>query len=242
MDNREERKGNGVFLGIVGVATLIVAIIGASFAYFSIQASSEPGAVNLTAYQFSASLSMSEVYGPGDKGIIPVDPNGTVNGATAPDNTNLAYAINVESGTKTRGCTDAKGYGICALYEITVSNDSDSPLTLDGVIKTISNTPGTGGEGFSNLQFRPVTKSGEFYTIGTTGTALGTDPDDTVSIGQITVPAKVGDNPGSYTTYVIVYLNENDDQSVEMGATYSGQIIYTSNSSANQLTGTFNIN
>ena len=72
MDNyeREDKKGNGLFLGIVGVATLIVAIIGASFAYFSIQASSEEGAVNLTAYQFSASLSMSEVYGPGEKGII----------------------------------------------------------------------------------------------------------------------------------------------------------------------------
>ena len=37
MDNyeREDKKGNGLFLGIVGVATLIVAIIGASFAYFS---------------------------------------------------------------------------------------------------------------------------------------------------------------------------------------------------------------
>ena len=245
-NEREERKGNGIFLGIVGVATLIVAIIGASFAYFSIQASSDPGAVNVTAYQFSASLSMSEVYGPGEDGIIPVDPDGTVTGATAPDNTNLAYAINVESGTKTRSCTDGNGYGICALYEVTVSNDSDSQLVLNGVIKTVSNEAGSGGEAFSNLQYRLATINSGYYTIGATGTALGTTAGDEVSIGQITVPAKSGENPGTYTTYILIYLNElkvenvAQDQSVEMGASYSGQIIFTSNGTANQLTGTFN--
>ena len=33
------RKGPGVFYAVVGVATLVVAIIGATFAYFSAQAS-----------------------------------------------------------------------------------------------------------------------------------------------------------------------------------------------------------
>ena len=33
------RKGTGVFYAVVGVATLVVAIIGATFAYFSAQAS-----------------------------------------------------------------------------------------------------------------------------------------------------------------------------------------------------------
>ena len=31
----ENKKGNGIFLGVIGVATLIVAIIGATFKYFS---------------------------------------------------------------------------------------------------------------------------------------------------------------------------------------------------------------
>ncbi len=34
-ENRKEDK-RGIFLGIVGILTLIVAIIGASFAYFSL--------------------------------------------------------------------------------------------------------------------------------------------------------------------------------------------------------------
>ena len=234
-----ERKGNGIFLGVIGVATLIVAIIGASFAYFSIQASSDEGAVNLTAYEFNASLSMSQVYAPGDKGIIPVNPTGTVTGASAPDNTNLAYALNVA-----HKCTDDAGFGICSLYEVTVSNDSDSPLTLNGVIKTLSNTAaGAASEPFSHLQFRTATKSGNAYTIDGTGHDIIVSGNDEVSLGSaITVPAKSGTTPGSYTMYIVVYLNDTgDDQSAEMGASYTGQIIFTSSGTANQLTGKFTV-
>lgn len=243
-----EKKGNGIFLGIIGVATLIVAIIGASFAYFSIQASSEPGAVDVTAYHFSATLSMSEIKSPGDKGIIPVDPDGAVNGATAPNNTNWSYALNVKNETKTRSCVDGAGHGICALYQVTISNDSEEALGLDGVIKTISNEAGKGGEAFSNLRYRILTKVDEvdgenIYEFNST------DPDESmisatgeVSLGHISVPARVGENAGTYTTYILVYLNEiEDDQSAEMGATYTGQVIYTSDNTASRLTGTFNL-
>ena len=52
----ENKKGNGVFLGVVAVATLIVAIIGATFAYFSITAQSAENAVNLSAYDTGRSF------------------------------------------------------------------------------------------------------------------------------------------------------------------------------------------
>ena len=35
----ENNNGRGLFYGVIGVATLIVAIIGATFAYFSVNAS-----------------------------------------------------------------------------------------------------------------------------------------------------------------------------------------------------------
>ena len=38
MNEENNRKGPGVFYAVVGVATLVVAIIGATFAYFSAQA------------------------------------------------------------------------------------------------------------------------------------------------------------------------------------------------------------
>ena len=35
----ENKSGQGIFYGVIGVATLVVAIIGATFAYFSASAS-----------------------------------------------------------------------------------------------------------------------------------------------------------------------------------------------------------
>ena len=77
------RKGNGIFLGIVSVATLVVAIIGATFAYFSATTESNEDAVNLQAYEFNLAMSVSPIYPGSANKIIPfaadsqlVDTNG----------------------------------------------------------------------------------------------------------------------------------------------------------------------
>jgi len=236
-DRENERKGNGIFLGIVGVATLIVAIIGASFAYFSAQAASAEGAVNLTAYEFNASLSLREVY-PSDAKLIPVDPMGEVekDGVSAPNDTNLAYALNVA-----QKCTDDQNYKICALYEVTITNGGSSDLTLDGTIVTNTNVAASrsGATAFTNLQYRPVTydESTELYTIGNTATPLVLTENGVTNIGTITVNAN-----SSTKAYALIYLNDNGNQSAEMGATYTGQISYVSqDGTGSQLTGTFNL-
>ena len=229
----DSKKGNGLFLAIVGVATLIVAIIGASFAYFSAQASSTEGAVNLSAYEFNASLSLSEVYASNNK-LIPVNPDGAVENATAPNNTIMKYALNVA-----KSCNDSQGYRICALYQVTITNGGATALTLDGTIVTNSNTASErdGASPFTNLTYRPVTKDGQTYTIGATATTLVQTDGGITNIGQVTVPAN-----DSLVTYALIYLNENDNQSAEMGATYTGQLVYTSTAgSGSRLTGTFTI-
>lgn len=45
----EKEDKRGIFFGVIGVLTLIVAIIGASFAYFSINAKSDKDAVKVKA-------------------------------------------------------------------------------------------------------------------------------------------------------------------------------------------------
>ena len=229
----DNRKGNGIFLGIVGVATLIVAIIGASFAYFSAQASSAEGAVNLTAYEFNAGLSLREVY-PSDAKLIPVNPDTVIENAPEPNNTNLAYALNAA-----KKCTDDAGFKICALYEVTITNGGATALSLEGKIVTNSNEAAerTGAAAFSHLTYRPVTKSGELYTIGSTPTTLNQAVDGVTNIDSITVEPN-----GSTTTYVLIYLNDDGDQSAEMGASYTGQLVYTSTAgNGNELTGTFTV-
>ena len=178
----ENKNGNGIFLGVVSVATLIVAIIGATFAYFSVSISSNEGAVNLAAYEFNAGISVSQIYPSAATALIPLDPDAGIEGAAGSSTTDLTY----------QGVTGEL-----------------NALQLSG-----------------------------------TATTLGTDADDTVSIGTITVPGATTDGenttPGTYSTYVAIYLNEDGDQSAQMGATYSGQIVYTSSSgNGSALTGTF---
>lgn len=50
-------KGKGIFYGVVAVATLIVAIVGATLAYFSIMVNSENNAVGLSSDIVSISYS-----------------------------------------------------------------------------------------------------------------------------------------------------------------------------------------
>ena len=74
----ENSKGRGIFLGVVSVATLIVAIIGATFAWFSASVGSGENDVNLTAYQFDAKLTVERVFPTKEnasKKIIPFVPD-----------------------------------------------------------------------------------------------------------------------------------------------------------------------
>lgn len=263
----EKKRGNGIFLGVVAVATLIVAIIGATFAYFSITAQSANNAVNLSAYEFTASLSVTPVAPTGTfKGLIPMDPDAVVtNGGGA---TNLAYAIN----TATNTCVDSNGYQVCALYRLRFENTSTEPMTLTGTLKTTTNNAATetvedpqnsgqtitqvksGRTAFTDLKVRTATYANNTYTFDTE-----TDPenanntitferdvpdavDGTEGIGSVTVQAS-----STADVYIVVFLDGTDDgtpsgvdQSAQMGATYEGQLIYVSGS-GNQLTGTFTI-
>lgn len=65
-----EGRGNGIFLSVIGIATLLVAIVGATFAWFSVQVTGEANAstslttANLGTVTFSngASVSVTNIY------------------------------------------------------------------------------------------------------------------------------------------------------------------------------------
>lgn len=245
----EDRRGNGIFLGVVSVATLIVAIIGATFAYFSASTESDPNAVNLGAYEFKLSLSMSQVYptnASAASGLIPLVANKTIDGATAPNNTNLLYAINAANNR----CIDSNGLQVCALYRVTIENQGSNPVTLTGQIKTTSNNPGEGEDktSFANLTYQAVTGELDSLMLSEDPVTIAPDVDGITPIAPIeiqgaTINQETGEviAAGTGESYVLIYLNDNNEnQSSEMGATYEGQLIYTSGSgTGNTLTGTF---
>jgi len=242
----ENRKGNGIFLGIVSIATLIVAIIGATFAYFSASTESDPNAVNLTAYEFKLSLSVSPIYPEGASALIPLNPTTVIPNAPVANNTNLKYAINEAA----KRCIDDQGLQVCALYQVTIENQAVNAITLSGQLKTYTNNAaeGDGKTPFTNLTYQAV--EGDHNT----GLTLVGDPvtiasevEGVVDIADITVPgATTGEDGGLITgkgySYVLIYLNDNGDQSSEMGASFTGQLIYSSGTgTGNNLTGTFSV-
>lgn len=251
MENKNNRNGNGIFLGVVSVATLIVAIIGATFAYFSASTESDENAVNLGAYEYKLSLSMSQVYpenASAASGIIPLVANKTIDNAEAPNNTNLLYALNVAS----KKCVDDNGLTVCALYKVEILNDGSNPVTLNGQIQTTSNEAADGDDRtpFENLTYQALNgEEGEFTLDGSPVTISGNVGEFTDIQSLEVTGAVLSDTDGSVTTqgkgvaYVLIYLNDKDtDQSKEMGATFEGKVIYKSGTGAGQgLTGTFKV-
>ena len=238
----ENRKGSGIFLGVVSVATLVVAIIGATFAYFSASVSSNEGAIGATAYEFDVKVTEIKMIQPGNVdnlgGIIPMNVNTQVSGKGM-----LLYALN----DATKKCVDTNDYQVCALYEATLSNGGSQDVTLNLTVKTDTNVAGSGGEAFSDLTFQALTENTGTYSLNGTAKTLKTAPGESVDIENvsITIPAKTTD----YKHYFVVYLNEprnnedtaEKDQSKQMGAKYTGSLVYTTSQGGNRLTGTFNV-
>ena len=116
-----EKKIFGSICLVLGIA--IIVSTGASFAYFSASTSSE-GNISGTTVNFGVNLNLTTIHQ--STNMIPLQ------------DTLVATAI---SGTNK--CIDTKGYEVCSLYKITLTNSGD-PFVLNGSLKTSSTTYTTG--------------------------------------------------------------------------------------------------
>lgn len=248
----ENSKGRGIFLGVVSVATLIVAIIGATFAWFSASVGSGKNDVNLTAYQFDAELTVDRVFPTAEnasKKIIPFVPNKVLREGQGDPTNNMNYALN----EATNKCVDSSGYLVCSLYKITVTNNGSDAIELDGTVTTMETTPtepekGTTLTANGALKAQIISYAGGKYTYAHDLSKALALPNTGESGKLIMDPATltVGATPGANTAelYVLVWLNDsNENQSSMMGASYKGQFIFSAvgMGAGNQLTGTFNL-
>ena len=151
----ENKKGSGIFLSVIGVATLIVAIIGATFAYFSATASSYND-VNIA----STSLSLG-FYGDPSRlktNLIPAHHETAQYSAFDAEWLSAGNKIDgdadgdgqVETDEKitTMGeCIDQNSNEICSVYEFTIGNPSETTeMTIEGEIQVVKNE-------FANLYY-----------------------------------------------------------------------------------------
>lgn len=247
----ENSKGRGIFLGVVSVATLIVAIIGATFAWFSASVGSGENDVNLTAYQFDAKLTVERVFPTAEnasKKIIPFVPDKVLREGQGDQTNNMNYALN----EATNKCLDSSGYLVCSLYKITVTNNGSDAIELDGSVTTMETTPtetGTTLTANGDLKAQIISYDGGKYTYTHNLSKALALPNTASGSGKLIMdPATltVGATPGANTAelYVLVWLNDTtENQSTMMGASYKGQFIFSAvgMGAGNQLTGTFNL-
>ncbi len=123
----QKNNGRGIFYGVIGVATLVVAIIGATFAYFTATATN---ATNITGNMASVSfgLDVHKVTTADEKlgGMIPMS-NSMVEAAVKNKNDST-------SADKPEICVDDNGNAVCQIYKISVTNNGTAGMFLDGYV------------------------------------------------------------------------------------------------------------
>lgn len=231
-ENRKEDK-RGIFLGIVGILTLIVAIIGASFAYFSLNARSNENAVKVQA------ATVQIVYEEGQNiaidNIIPSTQDvalGTVR-----------RAGETRTGTDEKyvACMDDNNYRVCGTYDFTLTNNGTNPVDINAYITPTAlkdavvdnenpenNKPAE--KGFNNLKFITFDRTG--VTGNDNGTKIAAaDGLSVVYNGDFGIlaadkAATATLKAGETKTYrLFIWLDEKDEANdVEQGAVFNGTV------------------
>ena len=144
-------NGKGIFYGVIGVATLVVAIIGATFAYFAASTNSANNAVSAASSTVSA-LQLTEVKDGIKSNLIPVDAVGKYK-AKFP----AVVGLTADS------CKDDNHNHICSTYQFTVTNPNAQSQQVYFYLEPKNNT-------FTNLHYAIFKGTPTSYDV--TGTVV----------------------------------------------------------------------
>lgn len=198
----EGRKKDTIFLSVIGIATLLVAIIGATFAWFSATVTGNETASSVTV----TTATLGIIYTNGNEIVLDrVEPQDTSDSATS--------ALIATDQTKTFTIEPAESANVVQNYTINwdiatfdFAQKEELVYSLSG---KITGSP-TGGNEAGTLV---ATKTGEAMPANTGVTAIGT--------GQV--------SPGETHTYTLtVWFKETgSNQNYNQGKTFRGKIYVT---------------
>ena len=239
---REDKRG--IFFGVVGVLTLIVAIIGATLAYFSINAQSDENALIVQA------ASVQIVYEDGNKlNIKDMIPSSNTVAMAA-----YSRWLNNEStteGVEYEKCVDDKGNVVCGVYEFTLTNNGTNKADITAKVVPTAIPTGDDGEplypSFTNLKYTlyDITEVAvnEDESEGRVGERIGSGVEVQDENGQtvgsigytefkilptaVELPGRVGDAAiGGQKVYrLFIWLDEQGPaNNPEQGAVFNGTV------------------
>lgn len=222
MDNNKSR---GIFLGVLSVATLIVSIIGATFAYFVASANGNEGAVQADAANVAGTLTLTETVDY-RQNMIPVTE------ALMKTSYKRTEAATGTGTGRCEGYSAAGGntvYNLCSIYQFTVSNSASIAQTIYASLTANTNT-------FANLKY--CIFEGEAGTTDTEKVACRNMPAKGTTDSNVfseLIPATTG----THTYTLVMYINETseDQTTADSGKTFTGTISITSGDGSNYMTG-----
>ena len=262
-----DNKSRDIFYGVVAIATLIVALVGATLAYFSISASSNNGAVNAKAD------TVSITYNDGQKVTAQADkliPSSFEVVQKAYERAKVDFASEGALGSNI--CKDDNDRQVCSIYRFSVSSDSDRQMTATlnnefnsfttGLSYAIYEVSGEyanddlrwqvldDGNSAKYLSLNSCNNDDEdvnkhCYTLNSgvkdygnnSNSIFGYNSDTTIKTKSITA-----DTTQQYD--LVIFLNETGlDQNADQGKEYQGTIvvkIVDSGTESGQITGTIN--
>lgn len=187
MNDENNRKGPGVFYAVIGVATLVVAIIGATFAFFTATATND-NTVTGEAATAGLTLAVEKVSTDASGGLIPIS------------ETLLDKALKGDTASGSKMCLDKDSNTVCQVYKITVTNTGTAPARLDGTLTLTA-------AGYTNLKWANVNLN-EGLTTDAIPTTVGTNLNAS-TVKAITSNELYTASAKKYY-YVMVYINETN--------------------------------
>lgn len=194
----ENRKGTGVFYAVVGVATLVVAIIGATFAYFSARATNDTDLKGTTASGASLAIAITKVSDEATaKNMIPMLSTDLQRGVT---------------GTASKSCIDDDNNTVCQVYKVTVTNGSaDIGINVKGTMNLTSTA--------KNMKWQVLTDA---KTVNADATTVAQGTTGTIVDNQALTAS------GTHDFYLVIWLDETKEaqDADDAGKTFNGTVTF----------------
>ncbi|MDO5569631.1 MAG: hypothetical protein Q4G04_05960 [bacterium] len=217
--NEGNGSGKGLFYGVIGVATLIVAIIGATFAWFTATAGSDDDRTLVT----TGTLTIT--YTDGDTLVA--------------DNLKPATAAQVSAAYAAGDCVHVADAGadpaitdeqVCSVYQFTVTNTGTLTANLTGALSSfaVNGAKNPRTEGLETAVTTAEETTNGYFKYAVTSTA----PGNAVTLTGSALASATALNPstttlapsGTVTNYIVVWLDSaagNSYQEVKASATYT---------------------
>ena len=222
----ERGNGNTVLLTVIGVATLLVALVGATFAYFTASVTNEASPVTVTTQEVAGLALTSVESNNTNVGAVPGIVGYKAYQVHATGSGSAIYSLSVDF-------TGAEAFGQDLTYSVCKVQDSDTALASTitnssaaaaGVFKYVPGTyTVTTPNGSSTTQYSIPDSDVALPTeCATEGNMIANNQVFPTTAGTVNFATSKPINAGSYDLYYVIYKYANtDSQQNAQNATFT---------------------